>query len=71
MTHETSPLINSTNCLKSSDLMLTRTPSQSNSDHETFYQVTHIEFDFDEVDLSEEVMDCITYEAKETLGFTN
>jgi hypothetical protein len=32
-----------------------------------FYQVTHIEFDFDGEDLSEEVKDCITYEAKETL----
>ena len=32
-----------------------------------FYQVTHIEFDFDGEDLSEEVKDCITYEAKECL----
>ena len=37
-----------------------------------FYQVTHIEFDFDGEDLSEEVKDCITYEAKrDSLGFTN
>jgi len=32
-----------------------------------FYQLSHIEFDFDGEDLSEEVKDCITYEAKETL----
>ena len=31
------------------------------------YQVTYIEFDFDGADLSEEVKDCITYEAKECL----
>lgn len=32
-----------------------------------FYQVTSIEFDFDGEDLSDEVKDCITYEAKECL----
>ena len=32
-----------------------------------FYQLTHIEFDFDGEDLSKEVKDCITYEAKECL----
>ena len=33
-----------------------------------FYQVTHIEFDFDGEDLSKEVKDCITYEAKSVSG---
>ena len=32
-----------------------------------FYQVTHIEFDFDGEDLSQQVKDCITYEAKQDL----
>lgn len=30
-----------------------------------FYQVTEIEFDFDGEDLSDQVKDCITYEAKQ------
>ena len=32
-----------------------------------FYQVTEIEFDFDGEDLSDQVKDCITYEAKDCL----